>query len=282
MPKNADQQADGKRIRKLLDRTGRVIPYRPELARFAGSVHAAILLQQIVFRWIWNDCLPFFKFKEPCNHKLYRKGDSWTEELAFTRREFDSALRLIATRRQSEDAMEEALAAGKPVITWRTGDNRPYYTVNLEALEGMLMRVAGPSARLPARSKSRPRGRKRKASNASREAPRTASNASREPPRKAPNASRKESKITQRKRNKDYFFLQLLDDLKLELPSEVFDWLMAGLQGELRDGCLILRGPARAIAMLQARHKPQIERAVAQIAGETGLQVNEVRFEEQT
>lgn len=73
----------------------KMIAYRPEWRPFTGSVKASILLQQIFFRWDKNDRKPFYKFKEPCGHHLYRTGDSWTEELGFTRTEFDTALKKI-------------------------------------------------------------------------------------------------------------------------------------------------------------------------------------------
>ena len=67
-----------------------ILIYRPEFNKITGSVTATILLQQIIYRLQDNES--FFKFKEPCEHELYEEGDSWCEELGFTRREFDSAL----------------------------------------------------------------------------------------------------------------------------------------------------------------------------------------------
>ena len=72
-----------------------MIAYRPALNKQTGSVLATILLQQIIFRWSHNQRKEFYKYKEPCAARHYRIGDSWTEELGFTRREFDSALKSL-------------------------------------------------------------------------------------------------------------------------------------------------------------------------------------------
>jgi hypothetical protein len=83
---------------KVLAEDTLVIGYRPHFARMTGSVMAAILLQQLLHRWMQAGRQAFYKFKEPCKHSDYRTGDSWCEELAFTRREFDNALSLIGTK----------------------------------------------------------------------------------------------------------------------------------------------------------------------------------------
>ena len=77
-------------ILEVLKRDKNIITYRPELNAITGSVTATILLQQILFRL--GDCEEFYKFKEPCGHRLYKEGDSWCEELGFTRKEFDGAI----------------------------------------------------------------------------------------------------------------------------------------------------------------------------------------------
>ncbi len=85
-------------ILNLLNEDNYTISYRPAFARMAGSVTAGILLQQIFYRWNGHGREPFYKFKEPCKHEDYQPRDSWCEELAFTRREFDGAISLIGTK----------------------------------------------------------------------------------------------------------------------------------------------------------------------------------------
>lgn len=72
-----------------------VISYRKELNPTTGSVTATILLQQIIYRFTKNDNKPFYKFIEPCKHKLYKDGDSWTEELGFGVKEFKNAYKKL-------------------------------------------------------------------------------------------------------------------------------------------------------------------------------------------
>lgn len=83
---------------QLLAEDRSLVNYRPNFARLTGSVTAAVLLQQIFFRWTHHGREPFFKFKEPCSHDEYREGDSWCEELAFTKHEFDGALKKVGTK----------------------------------------------------------------------------------------------------------------------------------------------------------------------------------------
>ena len=73
-----------------------IIPYRKSLNEITGGVTSTILLQQILYWYKFKGA--FFKFKEPCNHALYEKGDSWCEELGFSRKEFDTALKRLKTK----------------------------------------------------------------------------------------------------------------------------------------------------------------------------------------
>ncbi|HPQ94277.1 MAG: hypothetical protein KDI44_17990 [Thiothrix sp.] len=78
-----------------LGHDGRMISYRPEWRALVGSVNAVILLQQLLYWWMKRDRKPFYKFKEACGHPSYRPGDSWCEELGFSRAEFDRAWKQI-------------------------------------------------------------------------------------------------------------------------------------------------------------------------------------------
>jgi len=74
-----------------------LIVYRPRLNQITGSVLSTILLQQIIY-WAHKSQNHFYKFMRPCNHELYKPGDSWEEELGFTRRELDGSLKSIARK----------------------------------------------------------------------------------------------------------------------------------------------------------------------------------------
>jgi|GEM_PF-1005918 len=50
----------------------------------------------------------FFKFTEPCDHKLYREGDSWTEEIGISRRTFNRHFDSIGARWGSKSSFNKA------------------------------------------------------------------------------------------------------------------------------------------------------------------------------
>jgi len=125
---------DNTDLLKIFANDQRMILYRPEWRTFTGSVTATILLQQILFRWDKNDRKPFYKFKEPCGHDLYRPGDSWTEELGFSRKEFDSALKKIGTKRTKKTE-----GPTTSIVEYWTDINRiTYYNINPGVLQDEL------------------------------------------------------------------------------------------------------------------------------------------------
>lgn len=112
---------------KLLALDNSVILYRPQFNNFTGSPLATLLLSQIAYWWDKSGAKPFYKFKEPCNHKMYKRGDSWCEELGFTRRLFDSALRCL----------EEV-----GIVSHRTDQSRlTWYTVDTEVLNAKITKM---------------------------------------------------------------------------------------------------------------------------------------------
>lgn len=88
---------------RILAVTKHSIPYVKELRDLAGSVTACILWQQLDY-WFDNMGETFYKFLGPCEHQAYRVGDSWTEELGFSRDEFRTAFDKIGTRYSSKAA----------------------------------------------------------------------------------------------------------------------------------------------------------------------------------
>ena len=107
-----------------------LVLYRPKLNQITGSVLSTILLQQIIY-WANKSSNLFYKFKEPCEHKFYKPGDSWTEELGFSRREFDTAITKIAKKYNpnKENPPEDCL------ITYYTDFRRlTWYSVNWAVL----------------------------------------------------------------------------------------------------------------------------------------------------
>ena len=107
------------------------IAYRPRLNQLTGSVTATILLQQILYWYKQMDCKPFYKFKESCEHREYKPGDSWCEELGFTRREFDTALSRIAIKRNKNNREDGQKAYA---YYWITPQRMTFYTIDEEYL----------------------------------------------------------------------------------------------------------------------------------------------------
>lgn len=127
-------------LSRMLAGEYRSISYRPELVQIARSVTAAILLQQMTYWANKSKWQAFFKFRAPCAHADYRPGDSWTEELGFSGREFDNALRKIGTKittgESKKDAMEHSL-----VVYWTDSSRKTFYLLNWQALEERLAEV---------------------------------------------------------------------------------------------------------------------------------------------
>lgn len=109
---------------QILAKDNDVILYRKELNAITGGITSTILLQQMIFRFVNNDNKAFYKFKEPCSHEKYKDGDSWCEELGFSKKEFDTAFKRL------EDAM---LVSKKTKM-----DRTTFYSVNIDFLEEKL------------------------------------------------------------------------------------------------------------------------------------------------
>ena len=93
------------------------IPYVKELRPITGSVTSCILMMQLDY-WFLLEVkgkFPyykgFYKFMEPCNHPMYKEGDSWREELEFSSKEFRNAFDHIAVRHTSKNAIYTSLQA---------------------------------------------------------------------------------------------------------------------------------------------------------------------------
>ena len=61
---------------------------------------------------------------------MYKEGDSWCEELGFSRSEFDSAIKKIGKKVKKGSKKEGAL-----VFYWTDTDRKTYYDLNIELLE---------------------------------------------------------------------------------------------------------------------------------------------------
>lgn len=149
---------------KIVAEDKRAVAYRPNFARLTGSVTAAVLLQQILFYADKHGSKPFYKFKSPCAHKKYTSGDSWCEELGFSRAEFDNALKKIGTKiskgrskgtlsawkmpEQSEWKDDDLgfgaalnIAVQHLITYWTDGSRITWYQVNTDLLNNLLCAI---------------------------------------------------------------------------------------------------------------------------------------------
>jgi len=88
------------------------IPYVKALRSICGSVTAAILFQQLDFRWSQASGEELYKFLEPCDHPKCKPGDDWCSELGFSAEEFLSAFAKIGVRYSSKTSWQKAVQDG--------------------------------------------------------------------------------------------------------------------------------------------------------------------------
>ncbi len=86
---------------RLLSFAQKSIPYIKELRPIVGSVTACILWQQLDFHFAKKP-EGFYKFLESCNNNAYKEGDSWTQELGFSKEEFRTAFKKIGITSKSK------------------------------------------------------------------------------------------------------------------------------------------------------------------------------------
>lgn len=99
------------------------VSYHPRWNSFTGGVTSSIFLQQVVYWWV-RTRRPFYKFNEPCGHKSYKEGDSWQEELGFSRKELETARGRIGTRTKGD------IDSGSLISYWVDASRKTWYAVN--------------------------------------------------------------------------------------------------------------------------------------------------------
>ena len=92
----------------LIGQTTRAIPYNGFLRQITKSVPSTILFQQLEYWFFKTDNEKFYKYLEPCETPTYKEGDSWVEELAFSKDEFRTAFDNIGIRYVSKKEFDKA------------------------------------------------------------------------------------------------------------------------------------------------------------------------------
>lgn len=82
--------------------------YCPELNVLTGSITASLLMCQLEYWFKKTASKPFYKFLSPCEDMHYHIGDSWTEELGFTKAEFRTAFHKIGKVYKTKKAYKES------------------------------------------------------------------------------------------------------------------------------------------------------------------------------
>lgn len=83
-----------------------VVPYYPEYRQLAGSIAGTILMRQLEY-WFARYPKGFYKFVEPSKNGKSKTGDSWSEELGISRKEFDTAFKKIGHKHKSTASLGE-------------------------------------------------------------------------------------------------------------------------------------------------------------------------------
>ncbi len=122
----------------LIENTIAILEYdmtrnRAELMELFRNINSVNLFLQIFFWSKTGIFKPFYKFKQPCNHKWYKKGDSWIEHLKITREKFDNAIKKIGTKITKGISKKEIFKKMKfntLVIYWTDKNRVTYYQLN--------------------------------------------------------------------------------------------------------------------------------------------------------
>jgi hypothetical protein len=123
----------------------------PSLNKITGSHHSTTIMSHLEY-WFEKFADGFYKFIEPCNHKLYREGDSWTEVLEMNRFTFTRALKNITARYSSRTAFEkeEDPFQGKFYASYYDRyTNRTFFIRNHQVVEAALKEVIIPRPAKP-------------------------------------------------------------------------------------------------------------------------------------
>lgn len=83
------------------------VKFDPRINQLTGCYRATLILSTLEY-WFQKKPEGFYKFIEACPHRLYKSGDSWTEQLDCDRKSFASSFDRIAVRYKSRRAYDKA------------------------------------------------------------------------------------------------------------------------------------------------------------------------------
>lgn len=82
--------------------------YYPELNKISGGITSTLVMLQLEYWFEKIEGNTFFKFLEPCQDNHYKVGDSWCEELGFSKGEFRTAFGKIGKVYKSKKEFNES------------------------------------------------------------------------------------------------------------------------------------------------------------------------------
>lgn len=118
-----------------------------------GSTNAAIAFSRLLY-WSKKNPDGFYKFKQACKHPLYKRGDSWSEELNMTKEIMNPVFNRLVTYYKSKNDYRKSTDkfAGKFFCSYtERNTNKTYYFMNKEAVDQFLATLA-PLPKTPAKS----------------------------------------------------------------------------------------------------------------------------------
>ena len=119
------------------------IKFTPKISKITGCPRAALIFGCLEY---WSSKKPegFYKFIEPCAHRLYKGGDSWTEELSCDPKSFAKSFLKIGVKYTSRTEFEKApdKFQGKFYASYYDRySNRTFFIRNHEVVEALFGRV---------------------------------------------------------------------------------------------------------------------------------------------
>ena len=119
------------------------IKHDQRIKRVLGCDRATLILDRLEF---YSSKQPngFYKFLEPCSHKLYKHNDSWTELLGCHRTSFWRSFNIIGKKHPSKSAFDQAEDKfdGKPYASYYDRySNRMFFIRNHEAAKEFFNRI---------------------------------------------------------------------------------------------------------------------------------------------
>lgn len=122
---------------------GLFIKYVPNLNLITKNKEASLVVSRLEY-WFQSYKKGFYKFMEPCSNPLYRPGDSWEEELGFTRRVFNRAFSYIGIKYKSKSLFLKAKDPfqGKLYASYYDRKtNRTYFIRNHKTANSLLKKI---------------------------------------------------------------------------------------------------------------------------------------------